>query len=477
MITTKFNIDEVDRIFNLQRTQVNLQLAKKSSVKERIKKIQKIERYILDPKNQESLFQAMWYDLHKSKEEVILSEIVPTLSAITHVYKKINLWVQDHRVGAPLAMFGISSYIKYEPKGQVLIISPWNYPFQLVIIPLIHAIAAGNVVIVKPSEIAAANSNFILNMVQTLFPENEVAVIEGDVPVSTALLDKPFHHIFFTGSPAVGKIVMQAASKHLTSVTLELGGKSPVIVDGTSSIRKVAGQIAWAKCINNGQTCIAPDYLLIHEDKKDEFVSAYKQQVEKFYNQGGQGIELSKDYTRLINQKNFLRVKGLLEDAVDKGARILYGGQHDENDKYMAPTLLDGIGTDMDIMNEEIFGPILPIITFKKLEEVLEVIERLPKPLALYIMSKKRKNINFILDNTSAGGTAINELMITTINPQLPFGGINNSGIGKSNGKYSFVEFSNERGVLRRNFLDFRMFFPPYKNSGLFKALTKIAKI
>jgi aldehyde dehydrogenase (NAD+) len=476
MIEQQYDIKEVDRIFDLQRRPENLQRMKNTTAAQRLERITKIEKYILNEENQARLAKAMWYDLRKSREEMLATEILPILTILVHIKRQLKSWMRPQRVGAPMAMLGISSYIRYEPKGQVLLIAPWNYPFQLAINPLLHAIAAGNVCIVKPSEISAATSSFIKNMVEDLFNENEVAVIEGDVPVSQALLDKPFHHIFFTGSPAVGKIVMKAASKHLTSVTLELGGKSPCIIDETANVGVAAERIAWGKLLNNGQTCIAPDYVLVHESKKEAFLNAYQAWVEKSYNSDQKGIKASPYYTRIINEKNFHRVKSLIDDAVDKGAQLIGSGETDADDKFIAPCLLDQVTTEMTVMQEEIFGPVLPVVTYRDLSEVPAFIQQLPKPLALYIMSKSRKNQEYLLNNTTAGGTAINELMITTLNPELPFGGVNNSGIGKSNGKHSFVEFSNERGVLKRRFLDFKMLFPPYKTT-IFEWMTKAARL
>ncbi|MGH1433442.1 MAG: aldehyde dehydrogenase family protein [Lewinella sp.] len=476
MIEQQYDIKEVDRIFDLQRRPENLQRMKNTTAAQRLERITKIEKYILNEENQARLAKAMWYDLRKSREEMLATEILPILTILVHIKRQLKSWMRPQRVGAPMAMLGISSYIRYEPKGQVLLIAPWNYPFQLAINPLLHAIAAGNVCIVKPSEISAATSSFIKNMVEDLFNENEVAVIEGDVPVSQALLDKPFHHIFFTGSPAVGKIVMKAASKHLTSVTLELGGKSPCIIDETANVGVAAERIAWGKLLNNGQTCIAPDYVLVHESKKEAFLNAYQAWVEKSYNSDQKGIKASPYYTRIINEKNFHRVKSLIDDAVDKGAQLIGSGETDADDKFIAPCLLDQVTTEMTVMQEEIFGPVLPVVTYRDLSEVPAFIQQLLKPLALYIMSKSRKNQEYLLNNTTAGGTAINELMITTLNPELPFGGVNNSGIGKSNGKHSFVEFSNERGVLKRRFLDFKMLFPPYKTT-IFEWMTKAARL
>lgn len=475
MIDQQYDIQEVERIFTLQRNPDNLQAIKNTTASQRIERITKIERFILDPANQEELAKAMWYDLRKSKEEMMATEIIPILTLLVHIKRKLKSWMRPHKVGTPLAMTGISSYIRYEPKGHVLLIAPWNYPFQLAINPLIHAIAAGNVSIIKPSEISSATSAFIKGMMDQLFPEEEVAVIQGDVPVATALLEKPFHHIFFTGSPAVGKIVMEAAAKHLTSVTLELGGKSPCVIDDTVNIKKVAGQVAWGKLLNNGQTCIAPDYILIHASQKQAFIDAYNQWVQKHYNSDGRGIQNSPYYTRMINERNFQRVKRLIDQAVAKGAKLISSESPDASDKFLPPSLLDEVQMDMDIMQEEIFGPVMPVLTFEDISEAPSIIDRLPKPLAMYIMSTNRQHQAYLLDHTTAGGTAINELMITTLNPELPFGGVNNSGIGKSNGKYGFIEFSNERGVMKRRFLDFKMIFPPY-NKTIFEWMTRAAR-
>jgi aldehyde dehydrogenase (NAD+) len=339
-----------------------------------------------------------------------------------------------------------------------------------------YAIAAGNAVIIKPSEFASATSTIIKEMIGELFPENEVAVIEGELDTASALLNLPFHHIFITGSPAVGKIVMSAAAKHLTSVTLELGGKSPVVIDETVNLKTAAEKIVWAKTMNCGQTCIAPDYLLIQESVKEEFVKYHEIAIKKFYNRDESGIEKSKNYARIINRKNFNRVKTLVEDAVENGGRIISGGQFDEATLFVAPTLIDNVTDKMAIMNEEIFGPVLPVLTFKKIEDAVSTINRLPKPLTSYILSSNKRNINYLLNNTSSGGTMINDLMLTSVNPHLPFGGINNSGIGKSNGLHSFIAFSNERGILKRNFGTNKIVFPPY-NKTIIDWILKIARL
>ncbi len=476
MKTSLPSFPEINAVFDMQKQSENLQALKNSSAKERIRKIKKIVTYLTHEKNQKEWLDALWQDLRKSKEEALTTELTPILSAAHHIYDELNNWMRDKSVGAPLALAGLKSYIKFEPKGQTLIIAPWNYPLQLSINPVIHAIAAGNAVILKPSEMASATSAFLKLMLNGLFEPNELAVVEGGVPETTALLDLPFNHIFFTGSPAVGKIVMRAAANHLTSVTLELGGKSPVLIDDTANIDKTAQKLVFGKCVNAGQTCIAPDYVLIHESKLSDFVAAFKKHLTRFYNIDNKGMQQSKHYSRIINQRNFERLHNLLKDAVDKGVKVLLDGEMDSADQYISPFLLTHLNDDMLVMQEEIFGPILPIITYKNLNDAITKINDTEKPLALYIMSQSSKNIAHVLENTSAGGSAINEVMVTSINPQLPFGGSNFSGIGKSNGKYSFIEFSNERGVVKRSWGTLSMIYPPY-NSRIISWLTKIVRL
>jgi len=467
---------DIDQLFKTQHNRENLQALKNTSARERVNKIKKIEQYILNADNHEKIAAALSKDLRKSNEEVISTEISPVILTIKSVCKNLRGWMLDEHVPSPLTMAGMSSYIKYEPKGHVMIMSPWNYPFQLTINPLIYAIAAGNAVTIKPSEISSNTSALLKEMIHEIFPENEAIVIEGDVPVATDLLEKPFNHIHFTGSPNVGKIVMKAASKNLTSVTLELGGKSPVIVDNTVNEKSAAQKIAWAKCLNSGQTCIAPDYALVHKSKLHSFLDEFESTINKFYNPENKGIQKSPDYCRIINEKNHLRVMRLIDNAIENGAKKVIGGESDPSDKYISPTVLVNVNNSMEIMKEEIFGPVLPVITYNEINEVIEQIHQLPTPLALYIMSNSSKNIKHLMDNTSAGGTAINELMVTSINPNLPFGGNNNSGIGKSNGKHGFVDFSNERGVVKRKWGNLKIIYPPY-SARIFQLFKKVVRL
>lgn len=469
-------MQEVDKIFNIQSSIDNLQSLKNTNYRERIVNIKKIESFILNEDNHKNIAKALWNDLRKSNEEVISTEISPIILTIKHICKNLKSWMQDKHVPSPLTMAGMQSYIKYEPKGVVLIMSPWNYPFYLTVVPLVYAIAAGNSVIVKPSEISNSTSSIIKSIISEIFKQNEVAVIEGGVDIATALLNKATNHIHFTGSPNVGKIVMKAASNNLTSVTLELGGKSPVIIDESSKIFASTKKIAWAKCLNNGQTCVAPDYAFIHESKMNEFKTIFSDTINKFYNSNNKGISQSPDYCRIINKKNHSRLTELIDDAISKGAEKISFEDSNPEDKFIAPTLLLNVNEEMKIMHEEIFGPVLPIITYNDISEVISYINNRPTPLASYIMSSSNKNIKFIIDNTSSGGTVVNELMMTSVNPNLPFGGKNNSGIGKSNGIHSFIDFSNERGIIVRKWGNLNIIYPPY-NAKIFKLFKKIIKI
>ncbi|MDC3133773.1 aldehyde dehydrogenase family protein [Bacteroidota bacterium] len=309
---------EIKRIFDLQSDPANIVSLRNSSYKERIEKIKRIQNFVLSEANHQIIAEALYKDLRKPNEEVITSEITPILLNTKHVLKNLKQWMKDEHVPSPITMVGLSSYIKYESKGTVLLISPWNYPIFLTIYPLIYALAAGNAVILKPSEISSNTSKVIANMIQTIYEEREVAVIEGAVEESTELLKLPFNHIHFTGSPKVGKIVMEAAAKNLSGITLELGGKSPVIIDGTGNTQEIAEKIAWGKTLNCGQTCIAPDYILIQKNELATFISHFKTNVNKFYNAEDNGLNNAKDYGRIVDEKNFNRVEKLLQDAIKK---------------------------------------------------------------------------------------------------------------------------------------------------------------
>jgi aldehyde dehydrogenase (NAD+) len=451
---------DLTELFDRQRAHAPRQRA--TTAEQRIERLQRIEQYLNDQGHTRALVQALQHDFRKPEAETIISEIGVVFQHLKFVKQRLRAWMRSQRVAAPVLMMGTRNYIHFEPKGVCLIIAPWNYPFNLSILPLIYAIAAGNTVILKPSEISAHASAYIRKMISSLFPQEEVAVVEGDVAVATALLELPFNHIFFTGSPQVGKIVMQAASKHLTSVTLELGGKSPAIIDPTVNIKKTARQTLWGKCLNAGQTCIAPDYLIVHESIKTAFIEAYRNAVYEFYRKDQGRVADSPDFARIISDRHYRRITGLLDDAIAKGAKVEVGGETDASTRFIAPTLLSEVTEDMQIMQDEIFGPIIPLVTYQTTDDIIRIVNRRPKPLTLYIQSKKRSFIETIVENTSAGGTVINDYLLGYGNPYVPFGGVNNSGIGKSLGFHGFREFSNERGVNHRTFGDVSFLFPPY---------------
>lgn len=454
---------EVAGIFELQ--QRHAPKLNRSASGERIQRLRRLEDYILNEAKMEGLFQAMYKDFRKSKAEVLLSEIAVVLQHLRHTRKHLRRWMQPRRASTPLMLLGVSSSVQYEAKGTCLILSPWNYPFNLTFSPLVDALAAGNTVIIKPSEISSHTSRFIRKVVEDLFPPEEVAVVEGDVHAAQALLELPFDHIFFTGSPQVGKIVMAAAAKNLTSVTLELGGKSPAIIDDSADINAQALRLAWGKGLNKGQTCIAPDYVLIQESKQEAFLEAYRKAMRALY--PADDLSQSPDYARIINRRNFQRLRRLYEDALSKGAREALGGVWNENDLFIPPTVLVGVDPEMQIMEEEIFGPLLPVITFRHVQEAVEIINRQPKPLTLYICSKDRKFTEFVLEHTSSGSVVVNDFMLSFGNPELGFGGVNNSGIGRYMGHAGFLEFSNPKSILRRRFFDFSIAYPPYTDAKL----------
>jgi aldehyde dehydrogenase (NAD+) len=432
-----------------------------TSAAQRIERLNRIIRFLDNEQEMQGLKEAMYHDFRKAEVEVILSEIAVVKSHALHTRRELRRWMRPHRVPTPLTLFGTTSYIQYEAKGACLIISPWNYPFNLTFSPLIYAIAAGNTAIIKPSELTPHTSTFMARAVQKLFPAEEVALLEGDASLATALLELPFDHIFFTGSPQIGKIIMAAAAKNLASVTLELGGKSPAIIDSSAAIAKQAYHMAWGKCLNNGQTCIAPDYALVHQSKLDEFVQAYQAGLQRLYSDTA-NLMHNPDYCRIVSPRHYQRLRRLYEDALSKGATELLGGTWNEAELFVPPTLLGNISAEMQIMEEEIFGPILPVLPFASAEEVVQIIRQRPKPLSLYISARNRRFIRYIMENTSAGGTVINDFMLGYGNPNLPFGGVNNSGIGKYMGFHGFVAFSNEKAVVKRNFGTLSILFPPY---------------
>jgi aldehyde dehydrogenase (NAD+) len=448
---------EINRIFELQKAH-QYEVANKP-VSERKKKLKALLKALTFTFRQE-IRDALYADFKKPDADVDLSEIFPVTAEIKHTLKHIDHWVAKQAADTPMAFMGSTSYIYNEPKGVCLIIAPWNFPINLLLSPLISAIAGGNTAILKPSEFTPHTSVVVSKLIKSIFDEKEVAVIEGDVETSTALLKLPFDHIFFTGSPQVGKIVMAAAAKNLASVTLELGGKSPTIVDETASINTSAKRIIWGKFHNSGQICIAPDYVLVHESKKDELVAAMKKVIIEFY---GDNAQSSDSYGRIVNQKHAKRVVDYINDSVSKGAKIEFGGKNQTDHSFIEPTIVVDVPFESGLMQNEIFGPVLPILTFKSLDEVITIVNQDEKPLALYIYSNSNKNIETIIKNTRAGNTCINNNALHYYNPNIPFGGVNNSGIGKAHGIFGFREFTNARGIYRQHLPPaLELLMPPY---------------
>ncbi len=432
-----------------------------SKVSKRKEKLANLEKWVLT--NRDAICLAVYKDLQKPTEETEITEIFVVLSEIRKTKRNIRRWTREQPVKSSLTYLGTKASIKHEPKGACLIISPWNYPFQLAIKPLISAIAAGNTAIIKPSEFSEHTSFLIKKMCEEVFLEDEVTVILGEVSESQELLKLPFDHIFFTGSPQVGKIVMEAAAKNLTSVTLELGGKSPTIVDETANIKDAAKKICWAKWQNAGQICVAPDYLMVQENVKDKLIKEMVVQSVKRY-----GSERA--YGGIINRHHHNRINDLMADAIEKGADIEFGGKSDRAGLRFTPTLLSNLSRESRVLHEEIFGPILPLITFQELEEVVQYINEKPKPLALYLFTRSKKSIDFIKKATSAGMMTINDAVLQFAHPNLPIGGVNNSGIGKASGYYGFLEFTNKKAILkqRNGFTMVKTLYPPYSKAKRF---------
>ena len=437
----------------------NKKILNNSSARTRIKKLKKLKEIIL--KNRVKIKEALKKDFKKNPSEVDLTEIFPVVSEINFTINNLRKWMKDEYVRTPLTLLGSKSFIRYEAKGVVLIITPWNFPINLSFISLINAVSAGNSVLIKPSEITSETSYVIKDIIEESFDEKEVSVVLGGVDLAKEILKLKFNHILFIGSPTIGSEVMKSASVHLSSVTLELGGKSPTVIDKNCDLNKAAKRVVWAKLINNGQVCIAPDYVLIHEDIKNKFIKLVINNIKKFY---GDNVNNSESYCRIVNKNHFKRLKNLIDDSLKKNSKILYGGKTDSNENYIEPTLIENIDKDSKIFNEEIFGPILPIFTFKKIDEAIRFINKKNKPLALYIFSSDNKTISKVLGETSSGGVCINHNTLHYSNYNLPFGGIGNSGFGRCHGEFGFKELSNKKSIFKQ-FLPFSptdILMPPY---------------
>jgi aldehyde dehydrogenase (NAD+) len=418
----------------------------------RVRVIERI-RALLKDREAEAL-AALRSDLGKPTLEGYASEIGFCIAEIDHTLKHLADWIRPEKVSTPVANFPASSAIRRDPLGVVLVIGPWNYPLQLVIAPLVGAIAAGNCVVVKPSEVAPATSALVARWLSDLAPDH-VAVVEGGVMETTALLDQRWDHIFFTGSTTVGRIVMQAAAKHLTPVTLELGGKSPCIVDKDVDVSVAARRILWGKFWNAGQTCIAPDYVLVHEALERPLLDELRGKLLEFY---GPDPRRSEDYARIVNERHHRRLVKYLADA-----EVVVGGQHDEKERYFAPTIVRSPKLDAPLMQEEIFGPILPVIPVTSITAAIDFVNARQKPLALYVFSRDKGATERVLNETSSGGACVNDCLAHYTVPDLPFGGVGESGMGAYHGRTSFEAFSHRKGVLDKGtWLDVKLRYPPY---------------
>jgi aldehyde dehydrogenase (NAD+) len=425
-------------------------------------RLRKLETWI--HKHRERIKVAVHSDYRKPLLEVDTSEIYPVLTEIRHALKHLDEWAAPVKVDAPRSYLGTRSEIRVEPKGTCLIIAPWNFPFNLCVGPLVSCLAAGNNAVIKPSELTPGTSRMIREMVQEIFADDIAVVVEGGVDISQRLLELPFDHIFFTGNTAVGKLVMQAAARHLSSVTLELGGKSPTIIDRSANLGDAARRIAFGKFFNNGQTCIAPDYVLIDKSVEERFLSLLKKEVIALFGKGDIVGEDSGSYSRLASARQFRRVNDLLKDAIERGARVHALGPVNESTNFMAPAILQNVPPDARIWEEEIFGPVLPVETFEEVEEVVRIINSRPKPLALYVFSTRTSFQEHILRSTTSGSACINDCVVQFTHPNLPFGGVNQSGIGKSHGRHGFMAFSNERSLVRQKsgWAGPYLLYPPY---------------
>jgi len=401
------------------------------------------------------IIEALDKDFKKPKYETIATEIAVTIYEIDHVAKHLKKWAKPKKVKTPIVHLFSQSFIYPEPYGVALIIGAWNYPINLVLNPLIGAIAAGNCAVIKPAYTAQESSKVLYDMILEFFPEEYIAVAQKYPGVYDEILNQKFDYIFFTGSTDVGKTIMQAAAKHLTPVTLELGGKSPAIVYKDADVDVSARRILWGKCINAGQTCIAPDYALVHTSKVNEFIEAAKKYIAQFY---GNDVQQSPDFARIIDTVQFERLERML-----KNCTIAAGGQTNKDERFIAPTILTNISLDHPSMQEEIFGPILPVLEFNTIEEAISIVKKFHKPLALYLFTKEKKIWKKVIEEVSFGGGCINETISHYVSPYLPFGGVGYSGIGQYHGKASFDTFTHYKGVLKKPFwIDTFLRYPPY---------------
>jgi aldehyde dehydrogenase (NAD+) len=430
--------------------------------RERVLKLKALREAIIA--RQEELYAALWQDFHKSSFEAWMTEVFPSIEEIDVAIRNLSSWMRDRRVTGLIFLPGSKSYLRHEPKGRVLIMSPWNYPFQLLMGPLVSAIAAGNTVIAKPSNKTPRTSAFIAALLADLFPQDEVAVVEGSgALLGDLLLKLPFDHIFFTGSPKIGARVGEAAQRIHSGLTLELGGKSPAVILDDADLDLAACKVAWGKCLNAGQTCVAPDYVLCPRDKVDAFADLAAAEIKRMYGDNEAQRRAAPDFPRIVDAEACARHEALTQEAIQKGARLALGGAFDVSERYAPATILAGVTPHMAIMEEEIFGPIMPILPYDSVDEAIAFIHARPKPLALYVFGKSRLGTGEILDRTTSGSACVNDVIVQIENLNVPFGGVGMSGTGNYHGIYGFRAFSHERNYMRKGKLNaIRLFYPPY---------------
>jgi aldehyde dehydrogenase (NAD+) len=431
-----------------------------STAKQRIERLKRLRAAVLGAK--ELWYEAGRADYRKPPAEVDVFEIMPAVLEANDAIRNLKAWMKPKSVWPTMLLLGTSSSIRYEPRGRSLIISPWNYPVNLTFGPLASALAAGNPVIIKPSELTPNHSAAIARVVKETFAEEEVAVVEGDASVAQALLELPFEHFFFTGSPGIGKVVMAAAAKHLASVTLELGGRNPTVVDKTADLDMAARSLMWSSFGNGGQMCVSPDHIFVESSVKAAFIERCRAALTASFGAEASDQRESPNFARIVSVRHTQRIASLLEDAVARGAKVVVGGAVDVDACSIAPTLLDDVPQGARILQEEVFGPVRPIIGYTDLDDVIRRINDEPKPLALYIWSRDERTIDRVTTRTSSGGACINHTVAQFIHLNLPFGGVNNSGIGNAHGYYGFRAFSHERGIVRSRLPIGQLFFPPY---------------
>ena len=463
MVSNSVNKLGITELYNIQDKHIKSH--SKLNVSERIHYLVKLKKTIQSRENE--IYDALKSDLNKPKFESYATEIGFLLNEISLFIKNLEKWAEPESIPSSIINFPSKDYIYKEPYGKVLIISPWNYPFQLSLLPAMSAFACGNNVILKPSEHTPATSNLVKSIVSAVFPANVFSVIEGDAEVASELLGLKWDYIFFTGSVKIGKIVAKAAAINLTPTTLELGGKSPAIIDDSMNMKLVSKRIVWGKFLNSGQTCVAPDYLIVHESIKDLLI---KELINSILEAFGKFTDKINNYTSIVNENNFDRLVKLINES-----KVIFGGQHDRKTKFIYPTLVDTPNPEDNIMIDEIFGPILPILTFNCQDDIDEIINKNPNPLALYVFTKSKEFEEKIINRYKFGGGAVNDTIVHLANPKLPFGGIGNSGYGSYHGKYSFELFTHNKSIVKRaTWYDNKLRYAPYAKK--FSLMKKIIK-